>query len=283
MTLLQHGETTIVRLGDTSYAVHRDWGGLTRERPGLLSDVACVGERVYVLRRADPPILVLDVQGDVVAHLAQGLVLDGHGIDADGTDALLVVDRDAHEVLRLSVAGERIGHWGVRHAPAWGEPFNHPTAAARAPDGRLWVADGYGNAHLHRFAADGALEATSGGLGEAPALFRTPHDVAIAADGRVLVCDRDNDRVKVLAADGALLAIWNGFVRPMAIAVDGDGRVWVTDQVPSLHRLALDDAGDRTRARPAANMPHGLALAADGTVYLVEMSPPSLVRLRPMR
>jgi hypothetical protein len=29
-------------------------------------------------------------------------------------------------------------------------------------------------------------------------------------------------------------------------------------------------------------VPHGLSVAADGTLYLVEMSPPSVVRMRPL-
>lgn len=281
MSRMRDGEMLVVRLGETLYAVDRDWGGLAAEAEAVLSDVACLGEIVVVLRRADPPLLVLDAQGDVVARTGHGLVLDGHGLDGDGDGALLVADRDAHQVLHLSGDGRLMRQWGERHAPRWGEPFNHPTGAARAPDGALWVADGYGNARLHRLDADGTVTLSLGELGEAPGQFRTPHDVAVAADGRVFVCDRDNDRVKVFAPEGALLQIWTGFARPMAIAVDAEGWAWITDQVPSLHRVALDGSR-RSRARPVANMPHGLALGAGGCVYLVEMSPPSLVRMRPL-
>ena len=249
MARFEDGETSVVRLGQQAFAVHRDWGGLAGESLGVLSDVAVLRDRVYVLRRADPPILVLDIQGDVIATLGEGEVLDGHGIDADGMDGLLVADRDAHQVLRFAADGRRCEQWGERHVPCWHAPFNHPTAAARAPDGGLWVADGYGNARLHRFAADGALMLSIGELGEMPGQFRTPHDVAIAAGGCVLVCDRDNDRVQMVDAAGAVLSVWTGFVRPMAVAVDTQGWAWVTDQVPSLHRIALDGSS-RTRARP---------------------------------
>ena len=279
MAALQPGEVGVVALGERRFAVHRDWGGLNGREVGTLSDCAALGDHLVVLARAAPALVVLDAGGAVVAR--GGEVLDGHGITADADGTLLVADRDAHQLLRLRADGTLVAHWGERHAPRWGAPFNHPTAAARAPDGALWVTDGYGNARLHRFDADGAYAFGVGELGEAPGAFRCPHAVAVAADGRIVVADRDNDRLQVFAPDGALLDVRRGFVRPMAVALDGEGWLWVTDQVPSLHRLALDGTA-HTRARPAPNVPHGLAVAADGTVHLVEMSPPSVVRLRPL-
>ncbi|MEO1092554.1 MAG: hypothetical protein AAFX81_18180 [Pseudomonadota bacterium] len=274
--------TRVVRLGATDYAVDRDWGGLHRAgQTAALSEVACLGDRVYALQRADPPLLVFERDGRQVDGLASGLILDGHGLSAGRRETLLVADRDAHQVLRVDSRGDVVQRWGERHRPRWQAPFNHPAAAAEGPDDGIWVADGYGNGRLHRFAGDGALLWSVGALGDAPGAFLTPHAVAVAADGRAFVCDRDNDRVQVFAADGTLLDIWIGFARPMAIAIDRDGWVWVTDQVPSLHRIAADGQG-RSRARPAANLPHGLATADDGTVYLVEMNPPSLVRLQPI-
>ena len=43
-----------------------------------------------------------------------------------------------------------------------GPPFNRPTGVAFAPSGEFYVADGYGNARVHRFGADGQ----PGGEGE---------------------------------------------------------------------------------------------------------------------
>jgi len=281
MAAMQEGEIGVVVLGGRRWAVARDWGGLAGAvTTGVMSDAAVLGERLFALTRSDPPLIVLAADGTEVARVGDGAVLDGHGVAADG-DALLVADRDAHQIRRLATDGEVLQEWGGRHAPRWAEPFNHPTAAARAPDGGLWVTDGYGNARLHRFEPDGAYAFGVGELGDTPGSFRCPHSLAVAADGRVVVADRDNDRLQIFAPNGALLAVRGGFARPMAVAIDAHGWLWVTDQVPSLHRLDLE-GNERSRAPPAANTPHGLALAADGTVFLVEMNPPSLVRMRPL-
>lgn len=277
---LQAGEGMVVRLGGQDYAVDHDWAGLQRKGDRtLVSDIACVGEWIWALCRGPVPLRVFDGNGAVVADSGHGLIQDGHGMDADGDGGVVLTDRDAHEVLRIAAEGTVIGRWGERDRPYWAAPFNHPAGVTRAADGGLWVADGYGNARVHRFDATGDITLSFGELGEGPGQFRCPHAIAVAPDGRVLVCDRDDDRVQVFAQTGALLAIWTGFARPMAVAIGPDGWVYVTDHVPSLHRIA-PDGSSRSRARPARNMPHGLAIAADGTIYLAEMNPPSLVRLR---
>src|SRR5205807_145227 len=43
-----------------------------------------------------------------------------------------------------------------------GGPFNRPTNAAVAPDGDVFVSDGYGNTRIHRFSPRGELCASCG-------------------------------------------------------------------------------------------------------------------------
>ena len=49
------------------------------------------------------------------------------------------------------------------------------TNAAVGPDGDLFVSDGYGNARVHRFSADGELKASWGEPGSGPGKFDLPH------------------------------------------------------------------------------------------------------------
>ena len=46
------------------------------------------------------------------------------------------------------------------------EPFNRPTRLSVATNGDLFVSDGYGNARIHRFSADGTLQQSWGGPGK---------------------------------------------------------------------------------------------------------------------
>jgi len=179
----------------------------------------------------------------------------------------------------LTAGGEELFRLGERHRPRWEAPFNHPTDAAVAADGRIFVSDGYGNGRVHRFAADGRHELSWGRVGRGPGEFMTPHAVWADRDGRVLVVDRENGRVQVFDDEGALLAIWDGFHNPMDIWLDAEGLAYVTDQIPSLHLMAPD--GRRLgRCRPALNGAHGLFGDRGGNLYLAEIQPSRITRLR---
>ncbi len=104
---------------------------------------------------------------------------------------------------------------GRRHRPL--SPFNHPTAVAFAPDGTIYVSDGYANHKIHRFTPEGMLLGSWGELGDGPGQFMNPHAVWVMPDGRVVVVDRENDRLQVFGPEGQFLDIWTGFVKPLDI------------------------------------------------------------------
>ena len=65
--------------------------------------------------------------------------------------------------------------WGTPdQAGAPGEPFNEPTRAIVAPNGDLYVSDGYGQFRAHRFAPDGTLLRSWGEQGTGPGQFGWP-------------------------------------------------------------------------------------------------------------
>src|SRR5438477_273239 len=77
-----------------------------------------------------------------------------------------------------------------------------------APGGDLYVTDGYGNARVHRFSAEGRLLQSWGEPGAGPGQFNLPHGIAVLADGRVLVADRENDRIQLFDPEGKYLDQW---------------------------------------------------------------------------
>ena len=161
-------ERYTVILGERRYAVHRKWAKLPMgESFGFLSDLMVDGEgRVHVAQRGtDRPVLVFDRDGRLAGAWGEGALAEPHYINAAPDGSILVADRDAHQVLRFDGDGRLLQALGKRHWPSLDAPFNHPTAAAQAADGEIYVADGYGNSCVHRFAADGTLIATWGGPG----------------------------------------------------------------------------------------------------------------------
>jgi DNA-binding beta-propeller fold protein YncE len=274
-------EPFTVILGDRRYAIHRQWAKLPAGQSfGFLSDLMVDGDgRVHVAQRGtDRPVLVFERDGKLAGSWGEGMLADPHYINAGVDGSILVADRDAHQILRFSKDGTLLQALGKRHFPSLDAPFNHPTAAAQAPDGEVYVADGYGNSSVHRFAADGALLATWGGPGSGPGAFTTPHAVAIDGRGRVLVGDRENNRVQLFDRDGLFLEAWGDFYNPMQIWIDDRGLVFVTDQIPRISLLSADGKLIG-RCRGAINGAHGLSGDAEGNLYLAELPPQFVTKL----
>jgi DNA-binding beta-propeller fold protein YncE len=276
-------ERFTVVLGDRRYAVRRKWARLPSGGGfGFVSDLAVDGDgRVHVAQRGtDRPIVVFERDGSYAGAWGAGTIAEPHYITYTPDDGgFLVADRDAHQVLRFNSEKRLVQALGQRHWPSLDAPFNHPTAAALAPGGEIFVADGYGNARVHRFAGDGRLLHSWGRRGRSLGEFSTPHAIAVDRRGRVLVADRENDRVQVFDADGSVLAVWDDVYRPMKIWID-DQRdvVFVTDQVPRVTVFAPD--GELVgRGRGAINGAHGLAGDAEGNLYLAELPPQEITKL----
>jgi hypothetical protein len=270
-----------VLLGDRRYAVHRKWARLPAgESFGFLSDLAVDSEGyLHVAQRGtDRPVLVFAGDGRLLGSWGEGALAEPHYINTSRDGGMLVADRDAHQVLRFDRHGDLVQTLGKRHWPSLDAPFNHPTAAADAADGEIYVADGYGNSSVHRFAADGTLLRTWGGQGSGPGAFTTPHAIAVDRRDRVLVCDRENNRVQLFDRDGTYLTEWGDFYHPMQIWIDNRDLVFVTDQIPRISLLTLDGklVG---RCRGAINGAHGLAGDAQGNLYLSELPPQEITKL----
>jgi DNA-binding beta-propeller fold protein YncE len=264
----------VVRLADQLYAVERPWGELP---PGMrlsgVSDVAVDSQdRVYCYQRGDPPIVVFDRSGAYVGSWGSGVIADAHGIFCTPDDRIVLADRDAHQVLVFDTDGRLQLSVGERHRPQLQAPFNHPADVMMAPNGDLYVADGYGNSTVHWFSPQGTLKRTWGQPGSGPGQFTTPHAVRIHPDGRVLVADRENNRVQVFTAEGEYLDAWGDFYHPMDIYVDPRGLVYVTDQIPRLSLLSPDGTL-LGRCRPVLNGAHGIFGDSKGDLYLAEVAP----------
>ena len=214
------------------YAVERNFGRLppTRASARQPGRRRFVRARPCAASRRAAGACVYEPDGTFVRSYGAGRIFDSHGISIDARDRVWIADRDAHQILVFDLAGEPVLRLGERHRPRWTRPFNHPTRAAVAPDGEIYVADGYGNARIHRFSADGELRVELRRGRPGPGQFMTPHSVIIDRQDRLLVCDRENDRVQIFDRDGGWLAEWSGLCRPMDLCERDDGVILVTDR-----------------------------------------------------
>lgn len=265
--------------GELTFDVDPVWGG--SDFAAVTSITSSPDGRLYVCHRSRPAVLILDPTGRRVGALGEGEVADPHGITTDARGNVYVADRDRHVVWIFNADGALVGELGTRDQAAPEAPFNHPAAVAVADDGTIFVADGYGNSRVHVFTADGRHVRSWGTPGRGPTQFRVPHGIAVDANRRVYVTDRENDRVQVFDAEGALLSVWEDFKGPTDVCIDPRQRVIVTDHVP---RVTVLEASGRVLATMRAyHDTHGVCCDADGNIYVAATAGRAVIKYSPVR
>ena len=137
--------------------------------------------------------------------------------------------------------------------------FN-PCAVTVAPDGSIFVADGYGSNYVLKFDKDRKFVKAFGGPGEEEGKFKTCHGIAL--DTRqdkplLLVCNRNNNRVEHWDLDGNFVKVIQKDLRmPAAVHIRGDyavvpelqGRVTVLDKAGTIAAQVGDNPNEKQRA-----------------------------------
>jgi DNA-binding beta-propeller fold protein YncE len=248
-------------------------------------------DRVYCFNRTpDHPIVVFDRDGNYLESWGAGLFAFPHTIRADEHDNLWIVDRDLGQMLYFTRSGTLLRTIGTRGdrsdtgvppsesgSSAWmkvthgGGPFNLPTDIAVAPSGEMFMTDGYSNARVHKFAADGTYLASWGEPGSGPGEFKLPHGVWIDRRGRVLVCDRENDRVQIFDQHGKFLESWpTTLIGPAVFYVDQDDVVYIPEHNGGMISvLTLDGERLAQWGDPSFRSCHGIWGDSRGDLYVV--------------
>jgi hypothetical protein len=161
-----------------------------------------------------------------------------------------------------------------------------------APNGDIYVADGYASDYIHRFDRTGKYLASFGGK-KPPYSFNTLHKLAIDTrfqPARLIACDRANNRVVHLSLTGEFLGVVaSDLLLPAAITLNGDnvvvgeltGRVTVLDKngkvVERIGANAEQGVGtnqlkpEQWRAGFVLS-PHGVAISPQGDLFVSEFN-----------
>ncbi|MFQ5734612.1 MAG: peptidase [Planctomycetaceae bacterium] len=281
------GKTPVVGVGAYKYECHHNWGevpdhvewgdthGVTVDAEGL----------IYVKHRKRSPkrmdaIVVFDPQGKYVRSFGKEYHGAGHGIDLrkeGGEEFLYLSCIQMGIVVKTNLKGEQVWRIGRPTKPEHYKKKNarySPTNLAFAPDGGIYVGDGYGSHFIHQYDRNNNLVRTFGGVGKGKGRLRTPHGIwlddrpgrvgpgasgywkkAVArygkADGAPLqqslteptlvVADRANARLQYFSLDGKHLGYVNEVSFPADIDIQDDVML-----VPDLHaRITLFDANNK--------------------------------------
>lgn len=253
--------------------------GLSRPHDAAFS---ADGRRIYLTDMANSEIAVLD-SGSLreLGRFGSGELSFPHDAEFDARGHLLVADTGNGRIAIYQPEGtgaRLIGELGGLAAPE---------GVAVMPDGRV-VATNTRTGMLSVF-RDGVLERTIGNYGQADAQFSRPHDVDVAADGRVYVVDSGNHRVQVFDADFRHLASVGaelGLNEPKYLALDGDD-LWLADEYN--HRILLLDrelrlravlgSGERGRSANEYHKPEAV-MARKPLVWVIDTYNDRIVRLR---
>src|SRR5436190_1916853 len=241
-----------------------------------------VGQQLQPPRR---PPLEPNWQATVSVLAPDARFSEPFGIVAAPDGTLFVSDAgQANQIQRISPDG--------RVATVAGG-FSTPSGLALASDGTLYVADTGGHA-IRRISPDGVVSTLAGdgtpGYADGPAAqarFNGPIGLAVAPDGRVVVADTYNDRLRVIETNGMVrtlagsgrpgasdgLSDGASFDTPTGIALDASGILYVADTGHGIVRTV--DLDGRASTPPWAHgdgfvRPLGVAAGPGGELYVAD-------------
>ena len=230
------------------------------------------GEFIFGARLGAGNILKLTLEGKEVLNIPSSAIPDEF-------------KNKTPKNVKKNAAGEVVAD------PNEGKPFVRLTAMDVAPNGDLFVTDGYASDYVHRFDKTGKYLKSFGGKKE-PYGFKTLHKIAIDtrfSPPRIIGVDRANGRVVHMSLDGEFLGvIVEGLLLPAAVAVQGDiaaigelkGRITILDKVGKITaQFGMNDHADENGKNSIepdkwrtgfVTAPHGVAFNAHGDVFVAE-------------
>jgi len=271
--------------------------------PGDLQLGPCHGGAV--IDKAGNIYVTTDTKRGIVVFSAQGKFLRAvgptriHGLEIreeNGVEYIYAARPSDHEVVKLKLDGEQV--WAIRFPQEAGiykdEKGFNPCAVTVAPDGSIFIADGYGSNYVLKFDKDRKFVKAFGGPGEAEGKFKTCHGIGLdTRQGKplLLVCNRNNNRVEHWDLDGNFVKVIQKDLRmPAAVHVRGDhavipelqGRVTVLDKDGTIAAQVGDNPNEKQRANfglpqdqwkdGICNSPHGASIDKDGNLIVSEWS-----------
>ncbi len=266
---------------------------------GQVSGVAINSNgNVLVLHRGAHPILEFESTGKFVRSWGDELISDGkaftlapedqvegrtihsavygpagcaacgaHSIRVDREGSIWLVDATGHVVYKMNQQAQVIMQLGSKGVSGTGrDTFNMPTDVAFAPNGDIYVSDGYANERVVKFSRRGEYLLEWGKRGSGPGEFTLPHNLAIDAQGRVYVTDRENQRIQVFDSHGKFLKEWAGVGGISALFMTKDQQLWAGGALFDLDGTLIG------KLPGSSGGAHGMAATDSGDVYSAQLS-----------
>lgn len=311
----------ILGSGAHTYEAIHDWGELPSSikygnTHGVVEDShgnIYIHHTVYKDSESADTMVVFDAKGKFVRSWGKEFRGVAHGlhIRKEGSTEYLYLTVNAANakmnpqpemsavVLKTTTKGEIV--WKIQGPPPDIDAYKpgpdgkkkayNPTNVAIAPNGDIYVGDGYGSSYVNQYNSKAEYIRTFGGRGSAAGQLAEPHGIWVDTrkDPILVVADRRNNRLQRFTLDGKHVDFIPGFRLPChfyeykgdVVVPDLNGRVTLLDK----NNQVIEQLGDsheadnqfplRTQMRdkfvPGEFIcPHGACYDHKGNIFVVE-------------
>ncbi len=250
---------------------------------------------VFVFTRAArTQLFEFDAKGQFIREIGKDLYgfVFAHVVRIDKNDNIWCVDEGANMVIEFNPEGRVIMTIGRKAEPveaprpadapmppARRDAFNRPTDIIWDTAGNGYISDGYNNSRVAKVDKDGNWVTAWGKRGTEPGDFHTPHTIAIDAENRVYVGDRENNRIQVFDTEGKFLKQFTNVGAPWAICITPGPKqvLYSSDSRPGkIYKMDLDGNilgvfGVAGKKPGQFGWIHEMACPAENTLWVAEI------------
>ena len=301
----------IVGEGDHKYEVTHDWGALPAGISYGNTHGVCEDSRGHIYihhtvnansEKADS-MVVFDHKGKFIKSWGKEFKGGAHGlhIHKEGKQEFLYLcDTKRGLMVKTTLNGEEMF---TLEYPKEAEPYSKPgadgkpikyspTNLAIAPNGDIYIGDGYGSSYINQYDSKGKYIRTFGGMGKEAGQLSCPHGIIVDTRGsepNLTVADRANRRLQRFTLDGKHIDFVENMPAPCHFGIFKNGDVVLPDlfaRVTLLDRnnKVITQLGDDSESKymdtrkmtrdhftPGRFVcPHGACFDHAGNIYVVE-------------
>jgi len=300
----------VIGAGEHRYEVIHDWGELPAaisygNTHGVCEDSQgriYIHHSVHATSESHDSMVVFDAQGRFIKSWGKEFKGGAHGLHIrkeTGGEFLYLCDTDRAIVQKTTLEGEEVWTTGYpgeseayRPGPDGQRPKYSPTNLAIAPNGDIYVGDGYGSSFINQYNRNGGFIRTFGGKGGAAGQLSCPHGLIVDERGKetmLLVADRKNNRLQYFTLDGQHSSFVSGTNLPCHFHIRENGdllipdlgaRVTIFDKNNELVLHLGDDSTSDWRANRKLSRdhfipgkfvsPHSACFDHEGNIFVVE-------------
>ena len=300
----------VVGSGTHTYEVQHDWGELPAglrygNTHGVVEDSQgriYVHHTVHATSEIPDSMVVFDDKGRFIKSWGKQFKGGAHGLHIrkeGSTEFLYLCDTQRGIMVKATLDGEEVYTIGYpdeseayKPGPDGKKPKYSPTNLAIAPNGDLFVGDGYGSSYINQYNSKGEYIRTFGGKGKEPGKVDCPHGIAVDTRGAepiLTVADRANKRIQRFGLDGRHRDFISGTNLPChfhyfkngdVVVPDLGARVTLMDRNNQVIAQLGDDSATKwsdTRKLTRDHFtpgkfvcPHGACFDRDGNIFVVE-------------